>query len=74
MGLSDAAVLPIFYRINDCVGQDNLWVSLTLLFYRYFIGLMSVGQDNLWVSLTLLFYRYFIGLMIVLGRIIYGSL
>ena len=42
MGLSDAAVLLIFDRINDCVGQDNLCVSLMLLFYRYFIGLMTV--------------------------------
>ena len=33
MGLSDAAVLLIFYRINNCVRQDNLWVSLTLLFF-----------------------------------------
>ena len=42
MGLSDAAVLLIVYRINNCVGQDNLCVSLMLLFYRYFIGLMTV--------------------------------
>ena len=33
MGVPDAAVLLIFYRINNCVGQDNLWVSLMLLFY-----------------------------------------
>ena len=33
MCLSDVAVLLIFYRINNCVGQDNLCVSLTLLFY-----------------------------------------
>ena len=29
MGLSDVAVLLIVYRINNSVGQDNLWVFLT---------------------------------------------
>ena len=33
MGLSDSAVFLIVYRINNCVGQDNLWVFLTLLFF-----------------------------------------
>ena len=51
MGLSDAAVLPIFYRINNCVGQDNLCVSLMLLFYQYFIGLMIVLGRIIFVSL-----------------------
>ena len=48
MCLSDVAVLLIFYRINNCVGQDNLWAFLTLLFFAFSMSFLTFLVDILY--------------------------